>query len=545
MQGFRRLVTAVGGVTLNVRDRIPIGRTGDITGYIEPGKRRLNGFETLWFARSRADADDYSRMARQKCVLNAMLQQLSPKTVVLKFEKIAKASEALITTDLPQGEVDRFMELALKARSQPIRTVSFVPPMVYTGEPRHRQDPRGRGEGRRPARESKPAGRRSPRRAQRHGVRPVARSATSRRGTPRTRPTTSPTSADEPEPSRSGGRSVGSPRCPSPPLQPRGSSRSWSPTTGVTRSPGSSRRWTRPGWCPPRSSWSVNASTDGTAAALKALRDHADLAHGAGAGREHRWSRRVPRGTGRGARARRRPGVADGRRRHAGARLPRGLAPARRTRTTSWARRSSPRTTGPAVLPDPRPGAARGSCATSPSWRRRPPRGLLEGIVIPFNGVLLTRELVERDRAAAQGVLHLGRRRRVPLAGPEGRRAHRHGRRVPVPAPVHRRPRHAADVRAYDVQPLALGPQALLHVPQQRRQPAGRTGAASACWRSWSRPSGSTRFTRPDLRRLRLSARRCAPAGGATSPDTGGSSMADRFSSGGPGAAAPATASRS
>ena len=57
-------------------------------------------------------ADDYSRMARQKCVMNAMLQQLSPQTVVLKFDKIAKASQALITTDLPRGEVDRFMELA-------------------------------------------------------------------------------------------------------------------------------------------------------------------------------------------------------------------------------------------------------------------------------------------------------------------------------------------------------------------------------------------------------------------------------------------------
>ena len=66
----------------------------------------------MWFARSRVAADDYSRMARQKCVLNAMLQQLSPQTVVLKFDKIAKASQALITTDLPRGEVGRFMELA-------------------------------------------------------------------------------------------------------------------------------------------------------------------------------------------------------------------------------------------------------------------------------------------------------------------------------------------------------------------------------------------------------------------------------------------------
>ncbi len=79
LQGFRSMVQAVGGLKLNVRDRIPIGGVGGpVTGYIEPGVQRLNGFETLWFARSRESADDYSRMARQKCVMNAMLQQLSP-----------------------------------------------------------------------------------------------------------------------------------------------------------------------------------------------------------------------------------------------------------------------------------------------------------------------------------------------------------------------------------------------------------------------------------------------------------------------------------
>jgi LCP family protein required for cell wall assembly len=136
LQGFQKLVNAVGGVELNVRDRIPIGGIGaPISGYIEPGKRKLNGFETLWFARSRVAADDYSRMARQKCVMNAMLHQLSPQTVLLKFEKIAKASEALVTTDVPRSEVDTFMQLALKARQQPIRTVSFVPPVINTGRP--------------------------------------------------------------------------------------------------------------------------------------------------------------------------------------------------------------------------------------------------------------------------------------------------------------------------------------------------------------------------------------------------------------------------
>ena len=136
LAGFRKLVDAVGGVTLDVRDRIPIGGIGaPISGYIKPGKRKLDGYQTLWFARSRVAADDYSRMARQKCVMNAMLHQLSPQTVLLKFEKIAKASESLVTTDVPRSEVDTFMQLALKARQQPIRTVSFVPPAINTGSP--------------------------------------------------------------------------------------------------------------------------------------------------------------------------------------------------------------------------------------------------------------------------------------------------------------------------------------------------------------------------------------------------------------------------
>ncbi len=136
LQGFEKLVDAVGGVTLNVRDRIPIGGIGaPVTGYVKAGTRKLNGFETLWFARSRVAADDYSRMARQKCVMAAMLQQLSPQTVVMKFDEIAKASQALITTDLPKSEVATFMQLALEARGAPIRTVSFVPPMIATGNP--------------------------------------------------------------------------------------------------------------------------------------------------------------------------------------------------------------------------------------------------------------------------------------------------------------------------------------------------------------------------------------------------------------------------
>ena len=136
LAGFRSLVDAVEGVELNVRDRIPIGGVGGpVTGYIEPGRQRLDGYQTLWFARSREGADDYSRMARQKCVMGAMLDQLSPRVVVTKFREIAKASQDVIVTNLPASELDTFMGLALQAKSQPMTTLSFVPPMVNTAEP--------------------------------------------------------------------------------------------------------------------------------------------------------------------------------------------------------------------------------------------------------------------------------------------------------------------------------------------------------------------------------------------------------------------------
>jgi hypothetical protein len=133
LAGFRSLVKAMGGLTLNVRDRIPIGLP--VRRYLEPGVRKLNGFETLWFARSRESADDYSRMARQKCVMSAMLQQLSPQLVITRFAALAAAGKDILHTNLPASELDTFAGLALKAKAQPISTVSFVPPAITTSSP--------------------------------------------------------------------------------------------------------------------------------------------------------------------------------------------------------------------------------------------------------------------------------------------------------------------------------------------------------------------------------------------------------------------------
>jgi LCP family protein required for cell wall assembly len=137
LKGFESLVDSVGGITMDVYRRVPIGGgSTKVHGYVEAGQNRhLNGYEALWFARSRSDSSDYDRMVRQKCVMNAMLDQLDPITVLAKFNKIAAASRQVVATDIPTSEVGTMIDLALKARSLPVSSVAMMPPLINPNSP--------------------------------------------------------------------------------------------------------------------------------------------------------------------------------------------------------------------------------------------------------------------------------------------------------------------------------------------------------------------------------------------------------------------------
>ena len=136
LKGFSRLIDALGGVQLNVKEKTAIGGIGaPIRGWIPSGHQKLDGDQALWYARSRVNNDDWSRMGRQKCVMSAMLHQLSPQKVLLNAQDIADSGSALMTTDIPAQQVGTFTDLALKAKQQKISTVSLVPPVIFTGNP--------------------------------------------------------------------------------------------------------------------------------------------------------------------------------------------------------------------------------------------------------------------------------------------------------------------------------------------------------------------------------------------------------------------------
>lgn len=142
MAAFKKLIDALGGIDINVKERLPIGGQEDangqpinVKGWIEPGMQHLDGRLALWYARARHGSSDFARMQRQREVENAMLQQMDPVNVVTHFNQLAAAGKLLIRTDIPGDMVSKLLDLALKAKAKGITPLELVPPTISTIHP--------------------------------------------------------------------------------------------------------------------------------------------------------------------------------------------------------------------------------------------------------------------------------------------------------------------------------------------------------------------------------------------------------------------------
>ena len=131
LQGFREIVDALGGVTVNVNEPVAINGSIDRgippTDYLDPGPdRRLDGFEALWFARGRWGSDDYERMLRQRCMVRAIIDEAKPLTVLRRYQQLVAAGQEIVRTDVPAELLPAFVDLALKVKDAEVRSVAFV-----------------------------------------------------------------------------------------------------------------------------------------------------------------------------------------------------------------------------------------------------------------------------------------------------------------------------------------------------------------------------------------------------------------------------------
>ena len=130
LAGFQQLVDAMGGITVNINEPVPIGGNTDAhippDDYLQPGPdQRLNGFQALWFTRGRYGSTDYHRMARQRCAINAIVEEASPITMLKRYTRLATASKEIVRTDIPRKLLHAFVDLANEVKGKPIKSVSF------------------------------------------------------------------------------------------------------------------------------------------------------------------------------------------------------------------------------------------------------------------------------------------------------------------------------------------------------------------------------------------------------------------------------------
>lgn len=144
LDGFVEMVDAVGGVTITVTDRVydpayPKEGGGTEVVDLQPGTYDFDGHDALAFARSRYSSDDYDRMGRQRCVIEAVIEQTDPFTLLRNFPSLAEVIKASVETDIPLERMPDLIDLLPLVDTEDAVSLRLVPPTYVGGytEDRH------------------------------------------------------------------------------------------------------------------------------------------------------------------------------------------------------------------------------------------------------------------------------------------------------------------------------------------------------------------------------------------------------------------------
>ena len=131
--GFRKVVDALGGVTVNVQvpvldDNFPQPNGHRERLFVPAGMQHMTGAEALEYARSRKSTSDFERGARQQRIIVSLRQQMDIGSVLKNINPLAEAIGQSVRTDIPRELVPQLLGLADKVDTRSIRSVIFTPP---------------------------------------------------------------------------------------------------------------------------------------------------------------------------------------------------------------------------------------------------------------------------------------------------------------------------------------------------------------------------------------------------------------------------------
>lgn len=132
LEGFIEIIDAIGGVDITVTARIydteypnPDGTFSVID--LQPGEYHMDGEMALYYTRSRQGSNDFDRMNRQRCLLEAIAAQTDPVTAIRQFPTLVPAIESSVITDVPVSVIPDFIGLLEKVNVEEVVSIRFMP----------------------------------------------------------------------------------------------------------------------------------------------------------------------------------------------------------------------------------------------------------------------------------------------------------------------------------------------------------------------------------------------------------------------------------
>lgn len=136
LDGFVDIVDALGGVNIYVPSTVIDEEYPHEDGTVEriqidQGWQELDGHLALAYARTRHADSDYFRMNRQRCVIEAMIEEADPTALVLNFGKLADVMKNTMQTDIPVDALPQLIELLPGVDLDEVVSIRFIPPEYH------------------------------------------------------------------------------------------------------------------------------------------------------------------------------------------------------------------------------------------------------------------------------------------------------------------------------------------------------------------------------------------------------------------------------
>ncbi|MCL1601442.1 MAG: LCP family protein [Actinomycetia bacterium] len=136
LDGFVDIVDALGGVNIYVPSTVIDEEYPHEDGsyerlQIDQGWQELDGHLALAYARTRNADSDYFRMNRQRCVIEAMIEEADPTALVLNFGKLADVMKNTMQTDIPIDALPQLIELLPGVDLDEVVSIRFIPPEYH------------------------------------------------------------------------------------------------------------------------------------------------------------------------------------------------------------------------------------------------------------------------------------------------------------------------------------------------------------------------------------------------------------------------------